>query len=109
MALSTLAPAPTDVTEIKPTMIMSIWCTCYAIIIILFRVVGRWIRTKTIFIEDVILLLSIIVLIARMVLIKYILITGTNNIDLSFISPQDIPQREFGSRLVLASRMLYAA
>lgn len=84
--------------------------TCYAITIILFRVTGRWLRTELVFVEDVIILLSICLLVPRMVLVRYILDYGTNNVDLSFVTTEaEVHQREFGSQLVLITRLLYAA
>lgn len=106
--LSTLAPAAGTALETKPVMTMSLWCTCYAIIIILYRVAGRWYRTKTYFSEDIILLSSIPILITRIILVARILYNGTNNVDLSSLSELDIQRREFGSKLVLVTRMLHA-
>lgn len=106
--LSTLSPAREDASELKPAMTMSLWCTCYSIIIIIFRVSGRWLRTKTIFVEDIIMALSILILVARMVLVSFILYDGTNNVDLSFLDEAEISRREIGSQLVLVMRMLYA-
>ena len=54
--------------------------------------------------------LSIIPLLARMGFVHVILLFGTNNalvIDAS--NPEDITSRAIGSRLVLVSRIMYAA
>lgn len=114
--------------EVKPTLIMSIWCvsgiystlmrpvphadedlqTCYATAIILFRCTGRYLRTERVFIEDVIILLSCLVLAARMVLVKFVLQYGTNNVEIaSLTGEQDVLNREIGSQLVLGCRILY--
>lgn len=107
--LSTLAPAREAANELKPAMTMSIWCTCYSITIIIFRVSGRWLRTKTVFVEDTIMALSILILVARMILVSLILYDGTNNVELSlFMDEAEIRRREVGSQLVLVTRMLYA-
>lgn len=107
--LSTLAPAREAANELKPAVTMSIWCTCYSITIIIFRVSGRWLRTKTVFVEDTIMALSILILVARMILVSLILYDGTNNVELSlFMDEAEISRREVGSQLVLVTRMLYA-
>lgn len=106
--LSTLAPAVDDASDLKPVMTMSLWCTCYSITIILFRVMGRWLRTKTVFVEDVIMALSILILVARITLVSRVLYYGTNNVDYSVLTETDVQHREVGSQLVLVTRMLYA-
>lgn len=107
--LSTQAPAADDAYALKPIMTMSIWCTCYATTIILIRVVGRWLRTKTVFVEDTIMALSVLILVARIILVSRILHYGTNNVDLSSLTEEDVRRREIGSQLVLVTRMLYAS
>lgn len=94
--------------DIKPVLIMSIWCTCYAIAIIIFRCTGRWMRTERIWVEDVIITISTLVLIARTVLVTFVLRHGTNNVDsLSLFGDDDVRRREIGSQLVLGCRVLY--
>ena len=53
--------------------------------------------------------LSILPLLGRMGLVHVILRWGTNNTLVEGLSAQDIYQREIGSKLVLPSRILYAA
>lgn len=93
----------------KPTFIVSWWCTCFSVTIILFRILGRYVRTEKIFLEDGIMMLAIIPLLMRMAFVHVILLFGTNN-SLTFgLTSNDIRRREIGSQLVLASRILYAA
>ena len=53
--------------------------------------------------------LSIIPLLARMALVHVVLLWGTNNTTTTGLPPLDIQHREMGSKLVLASRIMYAA
>lgn len=53
--------------------------------------------------------LSIIPLMIRMALIHVVLIWGTNNAVTTGLTAEEIRHREIGSRLVLASRIMYAA
>ncbi len=52
--------------------------------------------------------LSLVPLIARMVLVHMVLLWGTNNTTTEGMTPRDIHYRQIGSRLVLASRIMYA-
>lgn len=82
--------------------------TSYAIAINLYRCGGRWRRTERIWIEDVIILLSILILVARMVLANIVLKYGTNNVDAASLAGEaDIRRRVIGSQLVLICRLLY--
>lgn len=65
-------------------------------------------RTERLFKEDRIMALSIIPLLARMGLVHVVLIWGTNNTTSQGLTPIEINHREIGSRLVLASRIMYA-
>lgn len=65
-------------------------------------------RTERLFREDKIMALSLIPLLARMGFVHVVLIWGTNNTTSQGLSPLDIEHREIGSRLVLASRIMYA-
>jgi hypothetical protein len=93
----------------KPTLVVSWWCTMYAVIIILFRVCGRYIRTEKWFREDMVMLGSISLLLLRMALAHVVLLYGTNNTVITLLSNDNIRKREIGSKLVLASRIAYAA
>jgi len=53
--------------------------------------------------------LSLVPLLARMGLVHLVLLWGTNNTVTDGLTPLDVQHREVGSKLVLASRILYAA
>lgn len=95
--------------EDKATLLVCWWCTCFAAVIILFRVTGRFIRSEKLFKEDWLAFATLIPLFIRMALVHVILIYGTNNAITTDLSPNDIQRRETGSRLVLGSRIFYAA
>ena len=60
--------------------------------------------------EDKIMAVSIIPLLSRMALVHVILRYGTNNAIIpDDLGPEGIRRRELGSKLVLPSRILYAA
>ena len=92
-----------------PTLLVSWWCTGFALAIILVRICGRYIRTERLFGEDKVMAWSIIPLLGRMALVHVVMIWGTNNARTGGLSAQDIHHREIGSRLVLVSRIMYAA
>jgi len=94
--------------EDNATLLVSWWCTGFALAIILVRILGRYVRTEKLFREDKIMFWSIIPLMARMGLVHLILLWGTNNAITDGLSPDEIRHREIGSRLVLASRIMYA-
>ena len=102
-------PAVRTRAEDNPTLLVSWWCTIFALVIILFRLAGRIIRTERLFREDKIMALAIIPLMVRMGLVHVILLFGTNNIQTMGLSPESIERRKIGSGLVLASRICYAA
>ncbi|EXJ57469.1 hypothetical protein A1O7_07817 [Cladophialophora yegresii CBS 114405] len=93
----------------NPTLIVSWWCTLFALTAILIRVFGRWVRTERLFREDWIMFYSIIPLMIRMALVHVILIWGTNNTQTEGFTALQIHHHEIGSRLVLAARIFYAA
>ena len=71
---------------------------------------GRYIRTERLFSEDKIMAASIIPLLARMGIVHVILLYGTNNVLVTDgLDAENIRRRAIGSRLVLASRIMYAA
>ena len=53
--------------------------------------------------------LSIVPLLARMALVHLVLLWGTNNTVTTGLASLDIQHREVGGKLVLASRIMYAA
>lgn len=93
----------------NPTLLYSWWCTVFSIVIIGFRLSGRYIRNERLFREDKIMAWSIVPLIARMSCIHVVLIYGTNNVDISSLTdPDKIRRREIGSQCVMAARIFYA-
>ena len=102
-------PALQTTSEMRATLLVSWWCTACALVVILVRVCGRYIRTEKLFREDKIMAASIIPLLIRMGFVHVILIWGTNNTVSDTLSAIDVQHREIGSKLVLASRISYAA
>ncbi|KAI9794477.1 MAG: hypothetical protein M1833_000390 [Piccolia ochrophora] len=102
-------PRARTATDDKPTLLVAWWCTIFAITIIIFRIAGRFIRTERLFREDKIMALAIVPLMCRMALVHVVLIWGTNNVLATQLTPEQISHREMGSKLVLASRISYAA
>jgi hypothetical protein len=85
------------------------WCTIFSIVIIGFRLSGRYIRNEQLFREDKVMALSIIPLLCRMGFVHVVLIYGTNNVDVAGLTdPVKIRHREIGSQMVLAARIFYA-
>ncbi|KAI9648512.1 hypothetical protein NHQ30_003147 [Ciborinia camelliae] len=106
---ATEAPDQRAWVDTKPTFIVSWWCTCFAITIILFRISGRYVRTEKIYLEDGIMMLAIIPLLMRMAFVHVILMFGTNNSLTLGLTSEDVRKRMIGSQLVLVSRIMYAA
>lgn len=93
----------------NPTLLYSWWCTVFSVVIIGFRLSGRYIRNERLFREDKIMAWSIIPLLARMGFVHVVLIYGTNNVDITGLTdPVKIRHREIGSQMVLAARVFYA-
>lgn len=109
MALYTPPPAARAFRDDKATLLVCWWCTIFAAVIILFRVCGRYIRSERLFKEDWLAFACMIPLFGRMALVHVILLFGTNNTTTEGLSAEDIHRREIGSRLVLVSRIFYAA
>ncbi|KAI9764914.1 MAG: hypothetical protein M1840_007939 [Geoglossum simile] len=95
--------------EDHPTLLVTYWCSIFALVIIFFRLAGRYVRTEQLFHEDKVMALSILPLMARLALVHVILIYGTNNAITTGLGPGQIHKREIGSGLVLLSRIMYAA
>ena len=91
-----------------PTLLISWWCTGFALFLILLRLWGRWVRSDQFFREDKIMALSILPLLIRMALVDPIMLYGTNSTTTIGLSERDIYYRSIGSRLVLSSRIFYA-
>jgi hypothetical protein len=93
----------------NPTLLYSWWCTIFSLVIIGFRLSGRYIRNERFFREDRVMAAAIIPLLIRMGLVHVVLIYGTNNVDTDgLVDPIKIHHREIGSKLVLAARIFYA-
>ena len=107
--LNSSAPRARTKVEDNATLLVSWWCTGFALAIILVRLAGRYVRTEKLFREDKIIAWSIIPLLARMGCVHMVLIWGTNNAITTGLTTVQIEHREIGSRLVLASRIMYAA
>jgi hypothetical protein len=91
----------------NPTLLVSWWCTGFALAAILIRVGGRYVRTEKLFREDWIMFGNVLPLLARMGLVHVILIWGTNNTKTAGLTSIETHNRSIGSRLVLASRVFY--
>ena len=102
------APQAQTRINMNPTLIVSWFCTIFSVVVILIRVLGRWVRTERLFKEDKIILWAIVPLVMRMAFVHPVLLWGTNNVQTLSLSDQDIRHRSMGSRLVLASRIFYA-
>ncbi|KAJ5715800.1 uncharacterized protein N7483_012981, partial [Penicillium malachiteum] len=101
-------PAYESRDEINPTLLMSWWATIFSAVIIVVRLCGRYVRIERFFPEDKVMMLSMIPLFIRMVLVHFVLVYGTNNVQASGLSAEQISKREIGSKLVLAARISYA-
>lgn len=109
MALYSSPPPARTTQDDKPTLLVCWWCSLFATVIILFRVTGRFIRSERLFKEDWLAFATVIPLGIRMALVHVILIYGTNNVITTGLTSDEINKREIGSKLVLASRIFYAA
>ena len=101
-------PPPKDKVQNNPTLLVSWWCTGFAVAIILVRISGRYVRTEKLFREDKIMAWSLVPLLLRMGLVHLVLLWGTNNTTTEGLTALQIQHREIGSRIVLASRIMYA-
>ncbi|KAF2721686.1 hypothetical protein K431DRAFT_202406, partial [Polychaeton citri CBS 116435] len=95
----------------NPTLLYTWWCTCFAAVIIVTRLIGRKVRSNVLFREDWVMMASMIPLFIRLGLIHVVLLYGTNNVQIvgETFTEDDIRHREYGSQLVLAARIFYAA
>lgn len=92
------------------SLILRYRCTSFATVIIITRLLGRKVRSDTLFREDWITMLSLPPLWIRMVFVHMVLIYGTNNVDTvgHTYTEEQIRHRTMGARLVLAARIFYA-
>lgn len=102
-------PRAKSKSEDNATLLVSWWCTGFALALITVRLAGRYVRTEKLFREDKIMAWSMIPLLARMGLVHLVLIWGTNNAITTGLTPLQLQRREIGSKLVLVSRIMYAA
>lgn len=102
-------PSPRTALQNNPTLLVCWWCTATSFTIILIRIIGRYKRTERFFLEDKVMMIGIIPLLARMSLVHLVLIWGTNNTITEGLSETEIRNREIGSRLVLLARICYAS
>lgn len=107
--LVTEAPDIQTFRDNKPTLLVSWWCTGYAVTVIFFRFCGRYVRTEKVFLDDGIMLAAIFPLFARMAFLHVVLVYGTNNTKTDGLSEKSIHDREIGSQMVLVVRVFYAA
>lgn len=94
--------------QINPTLLMSWWATAFSLSIIIVRLIGRYVRIERFFPEDKVMMISVFPLTIRMVLVHYVLVLGTNNVQTAGLTAEQVSQRETGSKLVLAARIFYA-
>lgn len=109
LALYSSAPQARPFAEDKPVLLTSWWMTIFAAVIILFRLMGRFVRVERLFGEDRIAALVLIPLFVRMAFVHPILLWGTNNVlldDALQLTETEIARRALGSRLVLVSRII---
>ncbi|KAL2192397.1 hypothetical protein P885DRAFT_47829 [Corynascus similis CBS 632.67] len=112
MGLYSPPPPARPFSEDKPTLLISWWITAMCAVIILLRLVGRYIRVETLFLEDKIAAAALIPLFLRMALVHPVFLYGTNNVlvdDAHPLTETEIRQRSLGSRLVLVSRIVQPA
>jgi len=111
MSLYSTAPDIRTFQEDKPTLLVSWWITVFCTAIILTRLAGRYVRVEKLLKEDIIAAAALVPLILRAVCVHFVLKNGTNNVNLDGLdlSDEDIEKRVMGSRMVMASRVFYAA
>ena len=102
-------PAYRPFREIKPTLLVAWWITIFCTCLTLLRLAGRYVRVERLFLEDKIMALSLVPMYLRMACAHVVLLYGTNNVEQPALSDTDLHDRQTGSRLVLASRVFYAA
>ncbi|KAK4119151.1 hypothetical protein N657DRAFT_650575 [Parathielavia appendiculata] len=112
MGLYSSPPPARPFSEDKATLLTSWWITAMCAVVIILRLMGRYIRVEMLFVEDRIAALALIPLLLRMAFVHPILLYGTNNVlvdDPLQLSNTEIYHRSIGSRLVLISRILHPA
>ncbi|AEO59678.1 hypothetical protein MYCTH_2308143 [Thermothelomyces thermophilus ATCC 42464] len=105
-------PPARPFSEDKPTLLISWWITSMCAVVVILRLIGRYIRVETLFREDKIAAAALIPLFLRMALVHPVLLYGTNNVLIDEAHPltdAEINRRSIGSRLVLATRIVQPA
>ncbi|KAL2136851.1 hypothetical protein VTI74DRAFT_577 [Chaetomium olivicolor] len=112
MALYTPPPAARPFSLDKANILTSWWITLLCAVIIVLRLIGRYVRVEKLFREDWVAATALIPLFLRMAFVHPILIYGTNNVLVDeglVLSDDEIQRRSVASRLVLVSRILHPA
>ncbi|KAF4473030.1 hypothetical protein FALBO_88 [Fusarium albosuccineum] len=111
MGFYTEAPELRPFHEDKPTLLVSWWVTVFCMAVILIRMSGRYVRVEKLLREDKIVACALLPLVLRAVCVHFVLRYGTNNVNLEGVdlSQEAIDKRVIGSRIVMASRIFYAA
>ncbi|EME83441.1 uncharacterized protein MYCFIDRAFT_154038 [Pseudocercospora fijiensis CIRAD86] len=106
----TAPPEPRSRMTNWPTVLFSWWCTAFSAVIIITRLCSRKVRSNKLFREDYIMMLALIPLFIRMILIHFVLIYGTNNVDTTTYeyTPRQLLLKSTGAKLVLPARIFYA-
>ncbi|KAK4150245.1 general amino-acid permease [Chaetomidium leptoderma] len=112
MGLYSSPPPARPFGEDKATLLTSWWITAMCAIIIVLRLIGRYIRVEELFREDIVAAFTLIPLFLRMAFIHPTLLYGTNNVLIDSnlqLSDIEIQHRSIASRLVLVGRILHPA
>ncbi|KAH7127436.1 hypothetical protein EDB81DRAFT_142016 [Dactylonectria macrodidyma] len=111
MSIYSDAPDARAFSQDKPTLLVSWWITTFCAAIIVLRLSGRYVRVEKLLREDKIVAGALLPLVMRAVCVHFVLKYGTNNVNLDGLdlTEDEINKRVIGSRLVMASRIFYAA
>jgi len=110
MALYSPPPPARPFSDTKPTLLTSWWITALCAVVIILRLVGRFIRVERLFREDVWAAAALLPLFIRMGFVHPVLVHGTNNVLIdSPLSDDELENRALGSKLVLVARILHPA
>lgn len=112
MALYSPPPPARPLSEDKSTLLTSWWITTLCAVIIVLRLLGRYIRVEKLFGEDKVAAAALLPLFLRMAFVHPVLLYGTNNVLLDDGPPLpeiEVWHRSIASRLVLASRFVQPA
>lgn len=90
MSIYTPPPPLRTFAQDKPTLIVAWWCTLFASVLILFRVIGQLVRLERLQAADTMALLTIPALLVRMAAVHVVLLWGTGNADFSHLWTGDV-------------------